>query len=177
MLNNEIYKAFDTNTESFKEMMDIINAHIFDEDGEELHHIVPITWFAQNDAERPNWAKVSNWADLIRSSDDHPANHPSNKVYLSKADHDKVHELMQKCALPGWKVPAKAKNGSWPKITKVAMKDPETRQTIKVFDSLAEAVSYLKDNKLSRSNSLKDDISWHIHYGGAQWGYIWDYAN
>lgn len=76
-------------------------------EGSELHHIVPATYFAQNDEERPSWASISDQGKLICNSDSHPANQEWNLVYLTKDEHNKVHELMSKMSGEDWKAPVK----------------------------------------------------------------------
>lgn len=109
MINEYMELAFDTNSNAFTEMVAIIGPAMFRKkfEGSELHHIVPVTYFAQNDEERPSWASISDWGKLIRNSDSHPANQEWNLVYLTKDEHNKVHELISKMSGEDWKAPSK----------------------------------------------------------------------
>ena len=172
MINNEMKSAFDTNSAEFKAMMDIIKSRFFEEKrtGDELHHIVPVTWYAQNDAVRPDWADVTDWADLIRNSDKHPANLPANLVYLSKKEHEEVHRLMGLCSWDNWTAPSK---GRYEPINKVAMLDND-KNVVEVFDSLEAAGNYAVDVLKSASKSASEDLRWHINHHAKHWGYYWE---
>ena len=114
MINDFVREAFDIECVAFKKMWDIIRAAEFDIDGEgkELHHIVPVTFFAQKaiaSLENPYLGGIgeSEISRAIRNSDSHYCNESWNVVYLSAEDHNKVHALMQECATDDWIAPSK----------------------------------------------------------------------
>lgn len=112
MITEYMEDAFDTELPEFEEMTKIIGPAMFRKkfEGAELHHIVPVTYFAQNDEDRPTWATIANWGSLIRNSPEHPANQEWNLVYLTKDEHNRVHELMAKINGEEWKAPSKGCN-------------------------------------------------------------------
>lgn len=114
MINDFIREAFDIESDAFKKMWKIIRDAEFelDGDGKELHHIVPVTFFAQKaiaSLDNPYLGGIgeSELCRAIRSSDDHYCNESWNVVYLSADDHNTVHALMQECAIGEWIAPFK----------------------------------------------------------------------
>jgi len=114
MINDFIREAFDIESNAFKKMWGIIREAEFETDGngKELHHIVPVTFFAQKAIASLNNPYLGGIGETeicraIRNSDSHYCNESWNVVYLSAEDHNKVHALMQECAADDWITPHK----------------------------------------------------------------------
>lgn len=124
MINDFIREAFDIESEDFKKMWEILRKAEFaeKEDGKELHHIVPVTFFAQMaiaSLDNPYLGGIGETeiGKAIRSSAGHYCNEQWNLVYLSEDDHNSVHALMQKCAAEGWNPPSKGASVDVDEIT------------------------------------------------------------
>lgn len=124
MINDFIREAFDIESDDFKKMWEILRKAEFaeKEEGKELHHIVPVTFFAQMaiaSLDNPYLGGIgeAEIGKAIRSSVGHYCNEQWNVVYLSPEDHNAVHALMQKCAADGWNPPSKGASVDVDEIT------------------------------------------------------------
>ena len=150
MVSEYMELCFNTETDAFKNMIAILALAMFREkmNDYELHHIVPITWFAQNDEERPAWASVHDWGKLIRNSTEHPANSAINLVYLTADEHNEVHELMKQCwASEDTLAPSKG-CGKFQRI------DVDTDEVLQEYDSVKNAMNWLRENNYTNTNWL-----------------------